>query len=47
MMGDIKHKHLEILRLEDRQKQIQDKIRAQKDKGYSSPRSSKVALERE
>lgn len=46
IMGDIKQKHLEILRLEDKQKQIQEKVRFQKEKGYS-PRSSKVAIERE
>ena len=43
-MGDIKQKHTEILRLEDRQKQIQSQVKAQKDKGYS-PRTSKRMLE--
>ena len=46
IMGDIKQKHLEILRLEEKQKQIQEKVKNQKEKGFS-PRSSKVAIERE
>lgn len=40
IMNDIKLKHGEILRLEDKQKQIQNAIKERKDKGYS-PRSSK------
>ena len=46
LMGEIKQKHLEILKLEDRQKSIQDSVKAQKDKGYS-PRSSKQAIQAE
>lgn len=46
IMGDINQKHLEILRLEEKQKQIQEKVKNQKEKGFS-PRSSKVAIERE
>lgn len=45
-MGDINQKHIEILRLEEKQKQIQEKVKNQKEKGFS-PRSSKVAIERE
>lgn len=46
IMGDINQKHIEILRLEEKQKQIQEKVKNQKEKGFS-PRSSKVAIERE
>ena len=35
MMLDIKTKHTEIMRLEDRQKLLTSKIKIQKDKGYT------------
>ena len=46
LMKDIKEKHTEILRLEQKQKIISVAIKEQKDKGYS-PRTSKAAKERE
>ena len=46
LLADVKQKHLEILKLEEKQKMIQDQIRGQKEKGLS-PRSSKLTIERE
>ena len=45
-MLDIKTKHTEIMRLEDRQKLLTSKIKIQKDKGYT-PQASKAAIKRE
>lgn len=46
VMADIKQKQLEIVRLEDKQKVMTDKIKVQKEKGLS-PKSSKLAIEQE
>ena len=43
-MAEIKAKHGEIIGLEERQKKIQNSIKAQKDKGYT-PQESKQAIE--
>ena len=44
LMAEIKAKHGEIIGLEERQKKIQNSIKAQKDKGYT-PQESKQAIE--